>query len=188
MRTKSIVIYSLAALVVGLIISPFIGMAIGSTREFILGLAPEEAVLQLADKIDENRASADQKTTELQSLIDIQRGQIAEQQSIIDSQKAELDNQKASVSQIASDVSNEQNCRKAQELFAIVPDNKDGSCRVLGPTNIIQAYEKAQKYLEDANNGEFSDKEASIKCSKKYLEIVKPIYNQYLNAKGLCKR
>lgn len=39
-------------LIIGAIVSPIVGMAIGSTRSLILGLAPNEAILTLADKID----------------------------------------------------------------------------------------------------------------------------------------
>src|SRR3990172_10635332 len=93
------VIYSATALIVGLILSPFIGMAIGGTRELILGLAPEDAVLQLADKIDSDRTSVEQKTNELQVLIESQNSQIAEQQEIIEQQRTELENQKNQTAQ-----------------------------------------------------------------------------------------
>ncbi|MDI6777797.1 MAG: hypothetical protein QMD77_01255 [Patescibacteria group bacterium] len=122
---KKIAIYSASALIVGVIVSPFIGMAIGSTRELILGLAPEEAVLQLADKIDLDRAGVEQKTNELQSLIDAQKSQLAEQQQIIDQQKTELENVKSSsitstqaqqISQTA--IANAEAAKKQQEAEA----------------------------------------------------------------------
>jgi|GEM_PF-2484492 len=170
----------------GIVLLPVLGMAITPTRDLIMGLAPDQAVLSLADKIDENRVNSDQKSAELQSLIDTQRNQIAEQQSIIDGQKAELDDQKSDVAQAKSDISNEANCRKAQELFATVPESGNGACRALGPTNIVQAYEKAKWSYNDAKNGDVSDKDAAIKCTKKYLERVEPAYNQYMSAKKLC--
>lgn len=81
------------------VLVPVLGMAITPTRDLILGMAPDQAVLSLADKIDTNKVDVEQKTEELQSLIDTQRNQIAEQQSIIDGQKDELDNQKAATTQ-----------------------------------------------------------------------------------------
>lgn len=75
------------------ILSPIVGMGIGETRNLILGLAPDEAVLRLADKIDEQRivaeqaqAENDQKTGELQSVVADQQAQLAEQQRMIDEQ------------------------------------------------------------------------------------------------------
>lgn len=188
---KKIMTIAVGSLVVGMIISPVLGMAIGGTRELILGMAPNDAVLQLADKIDSNRVESDSKATGMQSLIDSQKKQIEDQQKIIDSQKSGLDAQQAesdknkAATQAA--ISNEQSCRKAQELYVNVPDNKNGSCRTLGPTNIVQAYEKAKESYRNAKAGKSSDKKASMSCSKKYLDIVEPLYNEYLRAKGLCK-
>ncbi len=106
-------------IVAGVVLIPVLGMAISPTRDLILGMAPDAAVLQLADQIDANRVDVDQKTSELQSLIDTQRAQIAEQQSVIDGQKTELDKQKADVSEVKSTVStvqtkvdNSSNCDK----------------------------------------------------------------------------
>lgn len=84
------------------ILSPIVGMGIGETRSLILGLAPDEAVLQLADKIDEQRVAAeqaqaenDQKTGELQSVVADQQTQLAEQQRMIDEQaKANAESKK----------------------------------------------------------------------------------------------
>lgn len=90
------------AIVATAILSPIVGMAIGETRSLILGLAPDEAVLQLADKIDEQRVTAeqakaesDQKTGELQSVVADQQAQLVGQQQMIDEQvKANAENLK----------------------------------------------------------------------------------------------
>lgn len=96
---KAIVV---VAIVGTAILSPIVGMGIGETRSLILGLAPDEAVLQLADKIDEQRVVAeqtqaenDQKTAELQVSIDTQQAKLAEQQRMIDEQeKANAENKR----------------------------------------------------------------------------------------------
>lgn len=92
----------IVAIVATAIFSPIVGMAIGETRSLILGLAPDEAVLQLADKIDEQRvvaeqakAESDQKTGELQSVVADQQAQLVGQQQMIDEQaKANAENKR----------------------------------------------------------------------------------------------
>lgn len=59
---KKIILVGVIAFAIGAIISPVAGMAINFTRSLILGMAPEEAILVLADKIDEqNNANEAQK-------------------------------------------------------------------------------------------------------------------------------
>lgn len=147
---RKTIIYSLSALVAGLIISPFIGMAIRSTRELILGLAPEEAVLQLADKIDSDRAGIEQKTSELQSLIDTQNAQLAEQQQIIDQQKVEFEAQKSQSAQTASEVSQ----MKTQVAEAQQAVKDEAKCRELYAKNTFcnQSGYRSQSGLDQLLN------------------------------------
>lgn len=71
---------------------PVIGMTITPTREALLSLTtPDEKILSLADKIDEQRvladeskAASDAKLAEFQSTIDDQQARLAEQQKLID--------------------------------------------------------------------------------------------------------
>lgn len=190
------VIYSATALIAGLIISPFIGMAIGSTRELILGLAPDDAVLRLADKIDSDRAGIEQRTNDLQTMIDSQNSQITEQQKIIDEQKSELATQKGETSQTKSEVStananlsNEQNCRKANELYVNIPRKPKKACSVLGSNNIVDMYKEVNKAYKDAkkNGGVDSNGTPADECFKEYLDVLEPAYDDYLKAKELCK-
>ena len=69
----------IASIVIGVllvaVLIPVVGMAISPTRDLLLGLAPEEAVLKLADEIDVTRNSVEensQKILELQATIDTQ--------------------------------------------------------------------------------------------------------------------
>ena len=76
-------IIATAAIVGTAILSPIVGMGIGQTREAILGLAPDEAVLQLADKIDQSSVKVDESSalvSSLQAKITEQEGQLAEYQ------------------------------------------------------------------------------------------------------------
>jgi len=94
---------------------PFLGMTISPTRDLILGLAPDQAVLSLADQIDAQRVSVDQskaesnaKLAEFQSTIDAQQVKLAEQQKLIDGQISSI---KAESQSVKNSVSNELECR-----------------------------------------------------------------------------
>lgn len=69
--------------------TPILGMSISPTRSLLLGLAPDEQILTLADQIDENRISSEQKMLELQSTIDVQQAELEKQQQMIDNAKLE---------------------------------------------------------------------------------------------------
>lgn len=47
----------IGGIVLTAILASILAMGIGETRSLLLGLVPEEAILQLADKIDEQRAA-----------------------------------------------------------------------------------------------------------------------------------
>lgn len=193
---KKIATIALISLALGAIISPVVGMAIGGTRSLILGLAPNDAVLKLADEIDANRQTTESKTSELEGLIDDQKNQLAEQQSIIDQQNTELGKQKGEVGQAKTEVAtasagltNEQNCRKANELYVNIPKKPKKACSVLGANNIVDMYKAIKHAYEDAkkNGGKDSNGTSADVCFKDYLNVLEPAYNEYLKAKELCK-
>ena len=74
--------------IVGIII-PVAGMTITPTRNFILGLAPDEAVLQLADKIDDSRVINEEKMQEMQKTIEAQQIKINEQEARMEESKGD---------------------------------------------------------------------------------------------------
>jgi len=188
---KKIIAIVTGSLVVGMIISPVLGMAIGSTRELILNMAPENVILQLADKIDSNRTEAEDKISELQAIVDSQKNQIEEQIKRIDEQKPEpektkdatynTEDNKGVTKPQADSVSAEEkqkNCLKAQKLYSTVPTNKDGECRILGPSNIVDAVEETRKHMTGAKN---------TKCHENYYKNrLKPAYDEYKKYKELC--
>lgn len=100
------------ALVVTAIISPIVAMGIGETREAILGLAPEESVLQLADKIDTSRVENETKLAELQSTIDEQQIKLTEQQKMIDEFKVQTNATATAIATSVSAINKEAECRK----------------------------------------------------------------------------
>lgn len=115
----------------GIIIVPCLGMAIAPTRDALLGLAPEEAILKLADKIDETRLDVDQNKTdsdskiqELQSVIDGQQAKLMEQQQIIDSQSGQINSVKIESQAIQTKVNREAECRK---LYSDNPECKSSN-------------------------------------------------------------
>ncbi len=65
---KKIILVGVITFVIGAIISPIAGMAINSTRSLILGMAPDEAILVLADKIDEESGKNDEQEQKLAEL------------------------------------------------------------------------------------------------------------------------
>jgi len=65
---KKTILLILGGFVIGALISPVAGMAINSTRSLILGMAPEEAILALADKIDEEAGRNDAQEQAIEDL------------------------------------------------------------------------------------------------------------------------
>lgn len=94
---KKIIIYSTIFFIVGALISPILGMAIGETRNIILGLAPQEAVLSLADEIDKSRIENEAKIKEMQVKIDEQNEKLSEQQKDVNLQTAEIKTTQAEI-------------------------------------------------------------------------------------------
>jgi septal ring factor EnvC (AmiA/AmiB activator) len=99
------------------ILSPVAAMSVTPVRDALLGLAPEEQIVTLADEIDKSRVDNEQKLTELQELISTQQKTIDEQKKALDTQKyaqdsnaEELIKQKADQTALASKVSNQAEC------------------------------------------------------------------------------
>ena len=65
---KTILLSVVGGFIAGAIISPIAGMAIGSTRNLILNMSPDEAILTLADKIDEESGKNDRQEQKINKL------------------------------------------------------------------------------------------------------------------------
>jgi hypothetical protein len=96
-----------AAIVGAAILSPVASMGITPVREALLGLAPEDQIVALADKIDENRAENDQKSAENETKISELQTLISAQQSTIDEQKKALENANIQIAQTTSKINTE---------------------------------------------------------------------------------
>lgn len=95
------------------IISPIVGMGITQTREAILGLAPEEAILKLADKIDQTDARFDEASSlveALQAKIIEQDGHIAEYQVKLAEQEIKLAAQATEQTRVSTTIATQSRC------------------------------------------------------------------------------
>ncbi|MFA7209373.1 MAG: hypothetical protein WC120_03725 [Parcubacteria group bacterium] len=158
--------------VVGIII-PVVGMAITPTRDLILGLAPEEAILQFADKIDETKLNVDQNKTdndnkiqELQLTISVQQTKIAEQEQVIAGQNAQIISAKAESQAVRTTVTNESECRK---LYAELPECSISN-KILRTKSAFDDFVANEKDEHDASN---SDIERYKTKFDKCQEIIK---------------
>jgi len=185
---KSTIITIAGILIFGLI-TPIIGMTISPTREILLGLSPEDSILKLADQIDTNRVSIDQKITELQLQVSSQQQTVDDQKKIIEDYQKQVDSVKSESKLVQESVSNETSCRKVQELFTSIPAKPSNGCSVMGPNNIVDMYKKIndnyQKYKDDDKSKD-GDGDLLKDCYKSYLNVLKPAYDAYNEAKKSC--
>ena len=79
---KKLILVGILAFAVGATISPVAGMALSSTRNLILGMAPEEAILVLADKIDEESNRNDEQEQAIEELNSVNQEQIEQIEEI----------------------------------------------------------------------------------------------------------
>lgn len=156
--------------VVGIII-PVAGMTITPTRNLILGLAPEDAILQLADKIDETKVSIDKTDTEnnnkmqeLQTTIEAQQVRLAEQQKVIDGQNSQINSTKMESQTTQNQVNNESECRK---LYSANPE-----CTI---SNKIYRTKSAFDDFVDDQKENYDASDADIKGYKKTFETCQGI-------------
>jgi peptidoglycan hydrolase CwlO-like protein len=95
--------------VVGLAL-PVIGLTISPTRDILLGLPPDEAVLALADKIDESRVDNENKIQELQSIIDNQSIELTNYREQVEEQNNEIENVNTSVKNTNETIEKQKDC------------------------------------------------------------------------------
>ncbi len=107
-----------AAIIGAAIISPVAAMGISPTREALLGLAPNEAILKVADEIDTNKANMTQTLSETNQKVSDLEKTVADQESVIAEQKKALDDAKASQASLQTSVS------QVQSAVASLPKPK----------------------------------------------------------------
>lgn len=144
------------------IISPFAAMGIGETRSVLLGLAPEEQITALADKIDTNRATNDQKLSDLQALVSTQQVTIDEQNMALEaqntSQSKELIIQQAELTAISAKVTKQDSCAKLRS---------DSPFCSLGRYANQKSFDKYLDFRKDSSTDEINTLMSNFsKCQK----------------------
>ncbi len=160
---------SLIVGIVGIVI-PVVGMTITPTRNLILGLAPEEVILQLADKIDETRVNVDQnkkdgdnKIQELQLLIDSQKSQIEEQQKTINEQSGQISSSKSEIQTVQNTIVKNKDCSVDVNKYCVSDSFTDPDKF----KKFLKNYEQFDNYSEykDKYTKQFNKCQEAIKCN-----------------------
>ncbi|EKE22224.1 MAG: hypothetical protein ACD_7C00020G0032 [uncultured bacterium] len=151
---KKVIIYSVIFFVVGAVLSPVIGMAIGETRNLILGLAPEESVLELADKIDQNKEDNENKMQEMQTLIEQQKATIDEQTQKLSQAEGSIESQKSQIANVQAEAVKSRDCSADVNQYCV--------------SDSFYTKEKFDKYMERYED--FGKKEYE-KYKEKYTKV-----------------
>lgn len=155
---KKTIIYSVAFFIFGAVLSPVIGMAIGETRNLILGLAPEESVLELADKIDQNKEDNENKMQEMQMLIEQQKATIDEQAQKLSEAEGSIESQKSQIANVQAETVKSRDCSADVNKYCVSDsfreaDKFDNFLKVYKDSFDKDAYEKYKKqFTEQYNN------------------------------------
>lgn len=159
------IIMPISFILLGIVI-PVAGMTITPTRNLILGLAPKEAVLELADKIDKSRAENEAKLQEMQTLLGQQKATIEEQNQKLEETNAAL-----------NDTPTEEEIKTIAAEAAYCETNA---------ANYTQEKYEAQKERSDEDevrdsclDEDSNDCDKTVRRYKKYFENYKIKYEEY---------
>lgn len=198
-------IYLIGAGILGLSL-PIAGMSIAPTRNLILGLAPDEAILALADKIDEQSQVQEARISELEKANSEQKESLERlneseetrsekeeeqkrlqcetklknaQDSLADLQR-NLDSDQKSLALIASEKDYKECKNQAEDKYN--EDKKDND------PNAKKRYEESMKNCKDDQDGNLATRKSDIQGDKEKIEkqeaslqSLKNECNQYLN-------
>ena len=159
---KKIILVGLIAFAIGAIISPIAGMAINSTRSLILGMAPEEAILVLADKIDSNNVDNETKITELQSIINDQKAQLEIDQQKIAAQDVKIETVNSAVITTNETVAKQKDCSADVTKYCVSDSFMDANKF----KNFLKHYEDFDNYDEykEKFTKQFNNCQNALKC------------------------
>jgi DNA repair exonuclease SbcCD ATPase subunit len=102
-----------AAIAGSIILSPVASIGITPVREALLGLAPEDQIVALADEIDKSRVENEQKQTENEQKLAALEQELSAAKQTIAEQKTALETQKAD--QIAKDAAQSEQLKQEIE-------------------------------------------------------------------------
>jgi len=173
---------TIAGSVIAGVALPLLGLTISPTRDAILGLAPDQAVLQLADKIDESRVSSEQtdaKIAELQSVIDSQQAQLADYQQQVEGQNTKIDSVKTENQATQAKVDNDKRTECQKKIASLNKsianaESEKGDCK--SKYDDEENKSAAKTWTENCEAGA----ELKIKSAKKQLEQTNSECSNYL--------
>lgn len=169
------------------VLTPIISMAISPTRDLLLGLAPDEAVLKLADEIDRSRIENQAKVIELESKLAEYESKLTEQEKSVNeiSTKVEIEttanstnsNSAAEISSACSKITYYENSYKS----------RDGSGKSVSFTkgeNNIKKYYDLRSWIKS----EYKDADSNWKGgTAAVISNIEKDYQDYLKNKDICK-
>jgi septal ring factor EnvC (AmiA/AmiB activator) len=152
-------IVATAAIAGAAILSPVASMGVSPVREALLGMAPDEQILSLADKIDESRVANEQKLSEIQQELDSAKQTIAEQKATLESQKSNQDARNAEQDALSEKIE----CSSLRSKYVMC--NNEGDYR-----------KDFSSFLKDYLKSHVSDQDGDRE-KKEWAEIATKNYN-----------
>ncbi|KKQ79263.1 MAG: hypothetical protein UT03_C0064G0006 [Candidatus Moranbacteria bacterium GW2011_GWD2_38_7] len=142
---------------------PVLAFGITDTREAILGLAPDEQILALADRIDNSKVESETKIAQLQTTVDSQNAKLAEQQKLVDEQNASIASQETSITETKISITKLKDCSADVTKYCYTSSFKD-------PEEFkafLKSYEKFDNYSEyrDKFTKEFNSCQEALNCN-----------------------
>lgn len=144
--------------ITGILIVPFLGMKFSPTRNFIMGLASDEAVMQLADKIDKSWIENGAKVQEMQIKIEEQQNQITKQNEKLIKQQEAVNSQATDIKNAQVEIVKNRDCSADVNKYCVSDsfreaDKFDNFLKVYKDSFDKDAYEKYKKqFTEQYNN------------------------------------
>ncbi|MFA5986671.1 MAG: hypothetical protein WC819_04985 [Parcubacteria group bacterium] len=165
---KKIIYFFIAGFIIGLLISPVAGMANSVTRNLILGMASDVTILAMADKVNDNKNSDEQlntKISDLQSIVDNQKTELANCQQQIDLQSAKIEESDLKNEGTQIKINNEVECRK------LYSDNQE--CNTPSFRSELDFNRMIESYKEGMPDKWKSYRDEKLIVFKKCQEIIK---------------
>jgi len=158
MRKKLITLVIIA----GVIGTPMLAMSISPTRDLLLGMTSDEAVLALADEIDESRVDNENKIQELQSIIDNQSIELTNYREQVEEQNNEIENVNTSVKNTNETIEKQKDCNVDISKYCVSDSFKSYD----EFSSFLTAYEKFNNYSEYKTKytNQFNNCQKALKC------------------------
>jgi septal ring factor EnvC (AmiA/AmiB activator) len=149
------------------ILSPVAAMSVTPVRDALLGLAPEEQIVALADEIDKSRVENEQKLASLEQELASTKQKNAELEEVLASQAVKVEEQKQT-----------SEAQKAEVATVSARADKQAECSELYRTNQVCTQERYrskdafEKMIDDIKDSEPDDVKPRTKFFNKCQEII----------------